>query len=175
MWWIIFYFFRYYNWPTAAPLLLAMQAFQKPLPKVLKQGYECRRKLFTKEIWRLLLVVLFLVGLGILLLHYFDSLTWTNYGDEDFWLFLDFPHLHDCFESKTQSQRVTMIVGNCQKKTCSDSPSCSFHDTSPVALFSIHETSSPYYWVFTSHIHLLVVYFENQYVSILGSILSLRA
>ncbi|CAI9602132.1 unnamed protein product [Staurois parvus] len=25
---------KYYNWPTAAPLLLAMQAFQKPLPKV---------------------------------------------------------------------------------------------------------------------------------------------
>lgn len=25
---------RYYNWTTAAPLLLAMQAFQKPLPKV---------------------------------------------------------------------------------------------------------------------------------------------
>ncbi|XP_073481462.1 phosphatidate phosphatase LPIN1 isoform X2 [Aquarana catesbeiana] len=24
---------KYYNWPTAAPLLLAMQAFQKPLPK----------------------------------------------------------------------------------------------------------------------------------------------
>ncbi|XP_069584209.1 phosphatidate phosphatase LPIN1 isoform X2 [Ranitomeya imitator] len=25
---------KYYNWPTAAPVLLAMQAFQKPLPKV---------------------------------------------------------------------------------------------------------------------------------------------
>lgn len=25
---------RYYNWTTAGPLLLAMQAFQKPLPKV---------------------------------------------------------------------------------------------------------------------------------------------
>ncbi|XP_041420995.1 phosphatidate phosphatase LPIN1 isoform X5 [Xenopus laevis] len=25
---------KYYNWPTAAPLLLAVQAFQKPLPKV---------------------------------------------------------------------------------------------------------------------------------------------
>ncbi|XP_053315192.1 phosphatidate phosphatase LPIN1 isoform X2 [Spea bombifrons] len=25
---------KYFNWPTAAPLLLAMQAFQKPLPKV---------------------------------------------------------------------------------------------------------------------------------------------
>lgn len=25
---------RYYNWSTAAPLMLAMQAFQKPLPKV---------------------------------------------------------------------------------------------------------------------------------------------
>nr|7KIH_A Chain A, Isoform 2 of Phosphatidate phosphatase LPIN1 [Mus musculus]7KIL_A Chain A, Isoform 2 of Phosphatidate phosphatase LPIN1 [Mus musculus]7KIL_B Chain B, Isoform 2 of Phosphatidate phosphatase LPIN1 [Mus musculus] len=24
---------KYYNWTTAAPLLLAMQAFQKPLPK----------------------------------------------------------------------------------------------------------------------------------------------
>ncbi|CAH2246092.1 phosphatidate phosphatase LPIN1 isoform X2 [Pelobates cultripes] len=25
---------KYYNWPTAAPVILAMQAFQKPLPKV---------------------------------------------------------------------------------------------------------------------------------------------
>lgn len=25
---------RYYNWSTAAPIVLAMQAFQKPLPKV---------------------------------------------------------------------------------------------------------------------------------------------
>lgn len=25
---------RYYNWSTAAPLVLAMQVFQKPLPKV---------------------------------------------------------------------------------------------------------------------------------------------
>uniref|UniRef100_A0AAY4ACF5 phosphatidate phosphatase n=1 Tax=Denticeps clupeoides TaxID=299321 RepID=A0AAY4ACF5_9TELE len=25
---------KYYNWPTAAPLMLAMQVFQKPLPKV---------------------------------------------------------------------------------------------------------------------------------------------
>ncbi|XP_068958889.1 phosphatidate phosphatase LPIN1-like [Petaurus breviceps papuanus] len=34
---------KYYNWTTAAPLLLAMQAFQKPLPKVSfnmkKQGW----------------------------------------------------------------------------------------------------------------------------------------
>ena len=26
--------FRYYNWSSAAPLMLALQAFQKPLPKV---------------------------------------------------------------------------------------------------------------------------------------------
>lgn len=31
---------RYYNWNTAAPLVLAMQAFQKPLPKV---RVDCRR------------------------------------------------------------------------------------------------------------------------------------
>lgn len=31
---ISFFHIRYYNWTTAAPLLLAMQAFQKPLPKV---------------------------------------------------------------------------------------------------------------------------------------------
>ncbi|XP_008284408.1 phosphatidate phosphatase LPIN1 [Stegastes partitus] len=28
------HFIKYYNWSTAAPLVLAMQAFQKPLPKV---------------------------------------------------------------------------------------------------------------------------------------------
>ncbi|XP_056420190.1 phosphatidate phosphatase LPIN1 isoform X2 [Hyla sarda] len=32
---------KYYNWPTAAPLLLAMQAFQKPLPKYSCFDYVC--------------------------------------------------------------------------------------------------------------------------------------
>uniref|UniRef100_A0A6I8QZS3 phosphatidate phosphatase n=1 Tax=Xenopus tropicalis TaxID=8364 RepID=A0A6I8QZS3_XENTR len=32
---------KYYNWPTAAPLLLAMQAFQKPLPKCSCFDYLC--------------------------------------------------------------------------------------------------------------------------------------
>lgn len=44
---------RYYNWTTAGPLLLAMQAFQKPLPKVrlnLKVGHRkcCDILLFTQ-------------------------------------------------------------------------------------------------------------------------------
>ncbi|XP_071999698.1 phosphatidate phosphatase LPIN1 isoform X2 [Engystomops pustulosus] len=32
---------KYYNWPTAAPVLLAMQAFQKPLPKYSCFDYVC--------------------------------------------------------------------------------------------------------------------------------------
>ncbi|XP_041420994.1 phosphatidate phosphatase LPIN1 isoform X4 [Xenopus laevis] len=32
---------KYYNWPTAAPLLLAVQAFQKPLPKCSCFDYLC--------------------------------------------------------------------------------------------------------------------------------------
>lgn len=39
-------FVRYYNWTTAAPLLLAMQAFQKPLPKV---SFDVRKKKTTKN------------------------------------------------------------------------------------------------------------------------------
>ena len=33
---------RYYNWSTAAPLVLAMQAFQKPLPKVKRDAHRNR-------------------------------------------------------------------------------------------------------------------------------------
>lgn len=44
---------RYYNWTTAAPLLLAMQAFQKPLPKVsantIKKRGPRRNKLVGKS------------------------------------------------------------------------------------------------------------------------------
>lgn len=44
---------RYYNWTTAGPLLLAMQAFQKPLPKVrlnmkVDQSQSCDVLLFIK-------------------------------------------------------------------------------------------------------------------------------
>lgn len=28
-------YYRYYNWSTAAPVMLAMQVYQKPLPQVL--------------------------------------------------------------------------------------------------------------------------------------------
>ncbi|CAG13695.1 unnamed protein product, partial [Tetraodon nigroviridis] len=30
---------KYYNWSTAAPVMLAMQVYQKPLPQVLTASY----------------------------------------------------------------------------------------------------------------------------------------
>lgn len=46
------FIFRYYNWSTAAPLMLAMQAFQKPLPKV-RNSEAAQTFVFTyrPELW----------------------------------------------------------------------------------------------------------------------------
>uniref|UniRef100_A0A8C3HJW9 Lipin 1 n=1 Tax=Chrysemys picta bellii TaxID=8478 RepID=A0A8C3HJW9_CHRPI len=40
---------KYYNWTTAAPLLLAMQAFQKPLPKETKPTQDLSGNVLTTE------------------------------------------------------------------------------------------------------------------------------
>ena len=49
---------RYYNWSTAAPLMLAMQAFQKPLPKVRNWFSEQTLKLWAGCVTWILLPLL---------------------------------------------------------------------------------------------------------------------
>lgn len=46
---------KYYNWTTAGPLLLAMQAFQKPLPKATVESI--MRDKMPKKRWKVVVFV----------------------------------------------------------------------------------------------------------------------